>query len=348
MLLDSTGLVLATTREGIACRRLVFGERQARRLVEPFLRTLEDPALDPRPLAIRLHARMIAPLSGFLDSSGAKALLVSLDGPLRYLPLASLHDGTRYLVERYTLSVYTEASRGTLAQAPAPRWSVAGLGNSRAGPGFDSLPAVRRELQGIVREGPGDEGILPGTIRLDSAFTKVSLRQALAEGRPVVHLASHFRFGSGGERDSYLLLGDRTRLDLHELRTGPYPFRDVELVTLSACRTAVAGTRNADGVEVEGLAGTVQEKGAKAVLASLWPVADRSTQVLMQGFYRAHEEGLSKAAALRQAQLALLEGSQGRGVPSRPGTDGSFVPPKGAPYAHPYYWAPFVLMGNGR
>jgi len=62
----------------------------------------------------------------------------------------------------------------------------------------------------------------------------------------------------------------------------------------------------------------------------------------MQEFYRGHEAGLTKAAALRKAQLAFLQG----GGSAKSGSDGLFIPPKGAPYAHPYYWAPFILMGN--
>ena len=100
-------------------------------------------------------------------------------------------------------------------------------------------------------------------------------------------------------------------------------------MTLSACETAMGGGR-ANGREFEGFGALVQQRGAKAVIASLWPVADASTPLFMQHFYRALQHGRSKADALRAAQLALLDNSGA--------VEGG--------YSHPYHWAPFVLMGN--
>jgi CHAT domain-containing protein len=144
------------------------------------------------------------------------------------------------------------------------------------------------------------------------------------------------------------------------LKRLPNLFAGVQLLTLSACNTGVGGT-NADGKEVEGLGVLPQRKGAKAVLASLWSVADASTSLLMQEFYRIRESSANtKSEALRQAQLALLRGTAstadgafaGRGIPH---TEDSkvqhakmprFVFDPHNPYAHPYFWAPFFLMGN--
>ena len=122
----------------------------------------------------------------------------------------------------------------------------------------------------------------------------------------------------------------------------------VQLLTLSACNTGVG-----DGTEVEGFGTLAQRQGAKAVVASLWPVMDESTSRLMQEFYRIRESspGMTKLEALRKAQLELLRGgAKGstsdavRGVAVHP-TKAFHVDPN-APYAHPYYWAPFFLMGN--
>ena len=342
LLLDSIGQVLVTNRSNVSGHRLKVGSKQLNRMVADFAQTLRDPHQDPRPLGRKLYDQLIAPVAADLDSAKAGTVMFSLDGALRYIPMAALYDGQKYLVERYALSVYTEGSQETVAEKPLASWSVAGLGNSRAAPGFDSLPAVRDELHGIVRETAGGKGVLPGIVRLDDAFTKTSFQTALSQRYPVVHLASHFKFSPFGEYDSYLLLGDSSRLDLHELRTGPYSFSGVDLLTLSACQTAMIGNRNANGIEIDGMAGIAQSRGAKAVMATLWPVHDASTQSFMQEFYRGHEAGLTKAAALRKAQLAFLQG----GGSAKSGSDGLFIPPKGAPYAHPYYWAPFILMGN--
>ena len=121
-------------------------------------------------------------------------------------------------------------------------------------------------------------------------------------------------------------------------------------MTLSACETAVGG--GGRGSEVEGLAVTAQLKGAKAVLATLWPVADVSTGLFMQHFYRLREaRQLTKTEALRQVQLAFINGSlRGRDGAARgaraSGTPASTSANPDAPFAHPFYWAPFVLMGN--
>jgi CHAT domain-containing protein len=158
-----------------------------------------------------------------------------------------------------------------------------------------------------------------------------------------------------------LLLGDGRRLSLTQVKMLPTVFGGVDLLTLSACHTATNGTE-ADGKEVEGLPVLAQRQGAKAVVATLWPVEDASTQEVMQTFYRLRDTqpGLSKAEALQRAQLQLLAGpgaivaatsERVRGL-ERLSTPAVPLAPLArnpqAPYAHPYYWAQFVLMGNWR
>jgi CHAT domain-containing protein len=179
----------------------------------------------------------------------------------------------------------------------------------------------------------------------------------LLKGYPVVHIASHFRFQPGNEMQSYLLLGDGGHLSLAELKTSANLFGGVQLLTLSACDTGMG-----DGTEVEGFGALAERQGAEAVIASLWPVADSSTKVLMQEFYRIRESspGKTKLEALREAQLELLGRSAKQTQRAEPvralihehaegklavGAPRFRVDPR-APYAHPYYWAPFFLMGN--
>jgi CHAT domain-containing protein len=157
--------------------------------------------------------------------------------------------------------------------------------------------------------------------------------------------------------DSFLLLGDGSRMTLAQIKT-KLNFNSVELLTLSACETALGDDSVAHhGVEVEGLGAIAQQAGAKAVLATLWPVADGSTALLMRALYQAHKnDHVDKADALRDAQLALLRGtvhsdSAGKAerglarVDSAPAV-ASFAADPRAPFAHPFYWAPFILMGN--
>jgi CHAT domain-containing protein len=182
----------------------------------------------------------------------------------------------------------------------------------------------------------------------------------------VVHVASHFQFSPGNETNSALLLGDGSFLSLAQIKSLPNVFGGVELLTLSACNTATGGA-GADGKEIEGFGVLAQRQGAKAVVASLWPVFDTSTKVLMQDFYRIREAraDTTKAEALRQAQLRLLRGetttegaapmatTAGRQIiheEDKPvaGNRPLFKPDPKKPYAHPYYWAPFILIGNWR
>jgi CHAT domain-containing protein len=167
---------------------------------------------------------------------------------------------------------------------------------------------------------------------------------ALQEGHPVVHIASHFHFHPGNNTASFLLLGDGTHLSLAELHKKPALFHGVDLLTLSACNTAM-GDLGATGQEIDGFARQAQQQGAKAVVASLWPVADASTKDLMQTLYRlrASQPGLPKVEALRQAQLAL---PQTQGVCHDGPVPLRFRTSARAPYAHPFYWAPFILIGN--
>ncbi len=285
------------------------------RKVFEFREALQDPMSDPRPAAEELYRILIAPIADDLQQAKAQTLMWSLDGVLRYLPLAALYDGHQYLIERYRLSVMTLASNARLKDRPDKEWLLAGFGVTKGYGDAAPLPEVASELAGI-------HAILHGEVKLDAQFTESGMRETLLKRYPVVHIASHFRFEPGDESKSFLLLGDGAHFSLEELKTLPNLFSGVQLLTLSACNTALG-----DGSEVEGFGTLAQRQGAKAVIASLWPVADASTSQLMQDFYRIRESspGITKVEALREAQLELL---------------------RRAPYAHPYYWAPFFLMGN--
>jgi CHAT domain-containing protein/Tfp pilus assembly protein PilF len=333
--------------------------------ISDFRLTLKSDRYDPLPLARKLYAALFlqrnehgVTLASDLKSYRARTLMWSLDGVLRYVPVGALHDGNGYLLERYTNLVFTSASLTRLLDRTEREWSGLGLGVSREHQGFVPLPSVPRELQSIIREKDVADtgGVLPGVIRLDEGFTRKTLIDGLREGYPIVHIASHFRFNPEREELSFLLLGDGSHLSLEEMQDQPGIFERVELLTLSACDTATVGS---NGKETEGLAFVAQDLGAKAVVASLWPVADEGTEVLMREFYRLRRENRSwsKAEALKQAQLALLKG---RITSSETATDQQRGPSvtdvqRGmriykrqtmASYAHPHFWAPFIMIGN--
>ena len=341
--------VMLITPDVSIARSYPISARELSRKVFEFrsrLQTAPDRASSPapRPLAQELYEILVAPVAHDLDQLQARTLMWSLDGVLRYLPLAALHDGEQYLLERYRLAVFTPASKARLKDTPRLHWKGLGLGVSKAHKGFAALPAVVNELQEIIREeGRRDpDGVLPGAIQLDEAFTAQTMLEALRKRYPVVHIASHFQFRPGNETTSFLLLGDGSHLPLSQLKAMPNIFDGVDLVTLSACNTAIGGP-GADGSEVEAFGVLAQRQGAKAVVATLWAVADVSTQALMQTFYRLRETepGLPKVEALRQAQLSLLHSQSPTTAGIR--TEWHSRP---SPYAHPYYWAPFLLIGN--
>jgi CHAT domain-containing protein len=273
--------------------------------------------------------------------------MLSLDGPLRYLPFGALYDGHAYVAESYRTVMYAEVARDKVALPSKQQWKVAALGVSdKVSADFPPLPNVPAELHAIVKSSTG--GIYPGEIRLNKNFTEKTMAETSIRN-PVVHIASHFRFVPGTDRDSFLLLGDGSKLSLDQLRKANF-FQESELLTLSACETAMGGTGK--GVEIEGFAAIAMNQGAKSVIATLWPISDKSTAILMKEFYRLRmEKKLTKAEALRQSQLELLKGKltdADNKLPEneRGGDHTRFKKDKNAPYSHPYYWAPFILIGN--
>lgn len=321
---DKVGMLLTTPSIQLA-RSTSVSVRDLNRKIAEFRRMLRDPKADLKNASQALYQLLVAPVERDLEQAGAKTVMLSLDGALRYLPFGALHDGERYLVQRWNFPMFTSVTRNRLRDAASPRWQAAGLGVTRAFGEFAALPAVQNEMRSII-QASGRAGLLPGEIYLDEAFTAQRFKEVSQRPFQLLHVASHFRFSPGTEVNSFLLLGNGERLSLGDLRTQNYRFDNVDLLTLSACDTGLGGGRDAQGREIEGFGVIAQQQGAKAVVATLWPVADESTSGLMVEMYRRRQdERLSKIEALRQAQLSLL--AQGR-------------------YAHPFYWAPFILMGN--
>jgi CHAT domain-containing protein len=194
----------------------------------------------------------------------------------------------------------------------------------------------------------------------DERFTYAALKTQLGTGSvfSVVHIASHFVLESGSGKEPYLMLGGDSagepggyQLTLSKLEDSAISFHGTHLLTLSACSTA-KGDVAKDGLEMDSLGMIAQQKDAEAVLATLWDVNDASTSRIMSDFYARWVKDAvdGKAEALRQAQLAFLRGpdvaspaGSGRGVQP---VESSTSAPRIAGYAHPYYWAPFVLIGN--
>jgi len=343
---------------------------------------LRSPKSDPKPHLAELYAMVLAPLEPELKAlaeqpaqagqSPVPTLLWSLDGVLRYVPMAALYDGTRYMAERFNNVLFTPESYGRMA-APAdsktPDLRVLAMGLSKSYGGLPALPGVMPELEAVVHDPavPQSHGPMDGLLLPNEQFTLAALKRELGAGQslPVVHIASHFVEEAGGGEEPYLMLGGDSAgdaqgyaLTLSRIEDSTISFHGTHLLTLSACSTA-KGDASKDGLEMDSLGMIAQQKDAEAVLATLWDVNDASTSRLMSDFYsrwvKAPAEG--KGEALRQSQLDLLhsatasaEAVDERGLvvtektgPSQPKATQATYP---TGYSHPFYWAPFVLIGN--
>jgi CHAT domain-containing protein/Flp pilus assembly protein TadD len=344
LVLDQKCTLIVITPATMVAREVAISQLALRTQVADFVGALRQnrPVADLLPQAQALYQLLLAPIENDLAQAHATTLVWSLSDVLRYVPLAALHDGHQYVAERFATVVIT-TSAVNMNPAPTGTWRGLAMGVSKSYEGLAPLTAVPGELNAVVTSPARKDshGPLPGTILLNDAFTEPALEAALGQPPALVHIATHFVLNAGDDERSYLLLGGQTEggagthLSLADLRDKPglNNWRGVELVTLSACETAVVS--KADGREVDSLGIVAQDNGAKAVLATLWPVDDASVGLLMERFYRlwVTAPGLPKAEALRQAQLGLLHG-----CPNGCGPAGR--------YASPYYWAPFVLMGN--
>ena len=166
----------------------------------------------------QLYQWLIAPIRPQLEANGIQNLVFSLDRSTRYIPMAALHDGQHYLVEKFAIStILTAGTTDTsdkLAANPADN-RVLGLGLSNAVSGFDALPNVETELNGIVRTNQKDaKGIYPGDEFLNQLFTR-SVFKNLIDYR-ILHIATHGKFVAGKPEDSFLVLGNGDPLRIPE------------------------------------------------------------------------------------------------------------------------------------
>jgi CHAT domain-containing protein len=340
------------------------------------LKTVGSPSSDPRPQLNQLYSMVVAPIESQLKplestpaskgsaKSNAPTLLWSLDDALRYVPMGALYDGNHYMVERFHNVLFTPESYGHMTDSPlqsgtAP--SALAMGLSKSYNGLPALPGVIPELDSIVHDpsDPASHGPMQGKLMPDEQFTLANLKSALGGGSnfSVVHIASHFVLIAGSGDEPFLMMGgDNTgdpsgfEWNLSAMENSAVAFHGTRLLTLSACSTA-KDYKSRNGLEMDSLGMIAQQKEAEAVLATLWDVNDLSTSHIMSDFYDRWVKNPAdgKAEALRQAQLAFIHGGgavPGGGTGRGFETEDQSSPPSSLGYAHPYYWAPFVLIGN--
>ena len=297
----------------------IVSQAEVDRTVTAMLAELKRPYASTNPQsAQQLYRWLLQPAETLLGSNSIDTLVFVLDGTLRNIPIAALHTGTQYVVEQYAIAL----APGLQLRDPQPldlrslKVLVAGLSEARSD--FPALSYVEREVEQIETD-------LPSEVLLNQTFTRDNLQKLLDdEAFSIVHIATHGQFSSNAS-DTFILAWDNP-IDVNELSrllqtrsltTSP----PIELLVLSACRTA-AGDRRA----ALGLAGVAVRAGARSTIASLWSLDDDSGAAMMQAFYQELQQPqMSKAEALRRAQRSLLADPR---------------------YAAPRFWAPYVLLGN--
>ena len=266
--------------------------------------------------AQRLYNWLMRPLEPALASLAATTLVFVPDGALWTIPMASLHDGEQFLIQKYALAMTPGLNLTDPRPLPQPA-RVLAAGLTQAVQGFSPLPYVEAELQAIAK-------LYQSDLLLNQEFQVSRLENTLARGIfPIVHIASHGQFSSDLDHTFILTFNDKLTLERLDQLLGPLRFGDepIELLTLSACQTAAGDERAALG-----LAGVAIKAGARSALATLWYINDQASSELVVEFYRhLRAPSVSRATALQRAQIHLL------GDPD---------------YQHPAYWAPFLLINN--
>ncbi|MEL7036372.1 MAG: CHAT domain-containing protein [Cyanobacteria bacterium J06592_8] len=295
----------------------------------------------------QLYDWLIFPLKSDLETHQVNTLIFSMDTGLRTLPIAALYDGEKFLVEDYSLAFIPSLSLTDTSYVHLKNSQVLAMGASKfTDPTQEPLPAVPVELNLIVQDNKWQ-----GQSFLNEDFTIDNLTDQRKQKQfDIIHLATHGEFLAGGANRSYIQFWDR-KLWLDELRQLRLDQPPVELLVLSACTTAI-GDEEAE----LGFAGLAIQAGVKSALASLWYISDVGTLGLMSTFYDALLESPIKAEALRQAQIAMLQGKvrleAGKLIHQKKTMTAEVeLPPElttqgDISLSHPFYWAGFTLIGS--
>ncbi len=298
------------------------------RAAAQFRTAIRRPDFDAMPSSQALWNMLIAPVWAQVPQMREGRVRFEVNGLLRYIPIASLHDGEKYLAERVVVIQGERAMPQRPDEShPLTSGRLALIGAAK----HDTMPElahVSSELAAVNAVWASKFASNTQTLAKTSLDGgRADLLQAIRDKPDVLHIAAHFRFKPGSETQSALLLTGRDRLHVGELREED--FSSIRLVTLSACDSALDF---AEGIEVSGLSRTLIDKGAQSVLGTLWAVSDPATAQWMTKFYatwQGSSAGFAKADAIAEVQRDFV---LARGVSKD--------------WAHPYYWAGYVLAGQ--
>jgi CHAT domain-containing protein/Tfp pilus assembly protein PilF len=318
ILLPDRTVLLVSLPSGLKQFQVKAGKEQITREVRSFRKTLEKRTTrEFLPHAQRLYNYLVRPVAQDLCDFGIHTLVFVPGGPLRTIPTGALHDGERFLIEKYATAV----TPGLDLTDPRPldrkniKVLVAGLWKSVQG--FPALPYAKPEMEEIT-------SLYPSESLFNEHFSSSNLEKALRnKDFTVLHIASHGEFRSDVGKTFLLTFDGKLSLNRLDEYVGLLQFREkpLELLTLSACDTAAG-----DDLAALGIAGIAIKAGAKSALATLWQVNDLATSLLVEEFYRQiRMPSVTRAEALRRAKLKLLHDPR---------------------YEHPGYWSPFLMINN--
>jgi CHAT domain-containing protein/Tfp pilus assembly protein PilF len=318
VLLEDRIELLVSLPSGMKRLSVPVGARLVTERIRSFRRNLEKlTTREYMAQARELYDCLVRPLEEDLKSLPDATLVFVPDGPLRTIPMAALHDGDNFLIEKYAVAI----TPGLDLTEPRPierkNLGVLALGLSDAVQGFPPLPFVGREISTI-------RDLFRTKVLFNENFSLSEMEKALrAEHFTILHIASHGQFENDLDNTFLLTFDGQLTMDRLDEIVGLLKFREdpLELLTLSACDTATGDDRAALG-----LAGIAVRAGALSALGTLWHINDQSSSILVSEFYRQLQNPeISRAAALQKAQLNLLNDRK---------------------YHHPRYWAPFLLINN--
>lgn len=300
--------------------------------------------------AQQLHQWLIAPFEQeHLKAADIDTLLFCMGNGLRGLPMAALHDGQSYLVERYSSTIipafnliqtdYKQRQQGKILAGGASMFLQ-----------MTSLPAVPIEISSILSflrtKQPG-QFQWQGQSLLNRTFTLKNLKSQLqSQTFNIIHLATHAEFNPGKPYQSFIQFRDG-RLRLDQMNDIAWSTPSLDLLVLSACKTALG-----DYTAELGFAGIALKAGVKTALGSLWYISDMGTLAVMSEFYQQLPHSPTKAEALRQAQLHMLRGQ----IRLQSGTlrlsNDSIPLPENidlsaeSDFSHPFYWSGFTMISS--
>ncbi|MGB3512890.1 MAG: tetratricopeptide repeat protein [Microcoleaceae cyanobacterium] len=326
---DKLELVLITANGKTIHKTVEVKAEDINQAIADFRQAISLPVGDVKTSAEKLYNWLIKPIKNELDGANIKTIIYVPDNQLRYIPLAALYDGKQWLVQRFTVNNITAASLTNFdSQSNSETRLLAASvteGDYQVQVGNRQVlltPTTGKLVENLVETIPGTRSLVNSEFSSEATINSFNDYNIVHLDTPVALLTGEE--GNGKPEDSFILFGDGDRITLRDMESWSLP--NVDLVVLSASETNVGG-RMGNGEEIVGFAYQMQNAGVKAIVASLWRVNDDSAQ-LMNNFYTVLQEGKSKAEALREAQISMITGEDKEA-------------------SNPYYWASFILMGNG-